>query len=159
MHIYSRYDPPPQPRLIFTEPTRTKQAFANEVDINQIVARAINTGDTTVLSTTQRAEYYDASSYGDYTQALEMIQQIDDDFYSLPSDKREHFGNNPDAYVAFLSDPRNAPQAVKLGLLEGGEKPKPKVSDSGPSKPAVAPSETSGAPKVDADNRGGTVPS
>lgn len=148
--IYSRFDRPAKPGLSGFSKTRTQQHFKDETDINKIIARAINTGDTTVFTTTQRAQYYDASSFESYQDSLNYIADIEDDFYSLPSKIRKEFGNSPEAYVAFMSNPANISKAVELGLLEGGEKVKPEVSHSGPSDPAGAPSETpAAAPQPD----------
>lgn len=141
--IYSRFKKPPSEGLSEFSPTRTQQHFKDETDINKIIQRAINTGDTTVFTTTQRAQYYDVSSFDGYQEALNRIADVEDDFYSLPSKVRKEFDNDPDKYVAFMADPANVARAVELGLLEGGEKAETTVSPSGPSDPAGAPPEAS----------------
>lgn len=140
--IYTRYSPPAAAGLTCSQPTRTQQHLKDEVDINLIVKRAIATNNKALFTPSQRAEFYDCTSFHDYQDALDRVAEIDDDFYSLPSAIRKEFGNDPDTYVAFMSDPRNYQKAVELGLLEGGEKVKPPVSTSGPLNPAGAPSET-----------------
>ena len=142
--IYSRFNTPVIPGLSCTDKTRTQQHFRNECDINMIVQRAINTGNTQVFTTTQRAQYYDCSAYSDYQSALEMLDNVADDFYSLPSRIRKEFGNDPDKYVSFMSDPRNAAKAVELGLLEGSGETQPAKPASKPEQPAAA---TETAPK------------
>lgn len=140
--IYSRYDVPVCEGVVFTEPTRTQQQFKDETDINKIVARAIQTGDATVFTTAERGSYYDSSTFTDYRDALQIISDIDDDFFSLPSSVRRHFDDDPDAYVAFMADPNNYEQAVELGLLEGSGEPPAASPSSAPEQPPAGPSET-----------------
>ncbi|ENR6342793.1 hypothetical protein AB1H01_003806 [Escherichia coli] len=82
--FHTRYDPPPSPGIEFTEPTMTQQHFRDECDINKIVERAIRTGDTTVFTSAQRGEFYDASAITDYVDAMALIDDVNDDFNSLP---------------------------------------------------------------------------
>lgn len=140
--IYSRYDVPVCEGVVFTEPTRTQQHFKDETDINKIVARAIQTGDATVFTTAERGSYYDTSTFSDYQDALQIIADIDEDFFSLPSSLRRQFNDDPDAYVAFMADPRNVDKAVELGLLEGSGKPPAATPSSAPEQPPAGPSET-----------------
>lgn len=147
--IYSRYKPPLRPGILFTEPTRTQQHFKNETDINQIVKRAIATGNQAIFTPTQRAQFYDCTAYQDFQSALDMLGDVEDDFSSLPSAVRKQFGNDVERYVAFMSDPRNIDKAIELGLLEGGEKSPAPAGASGPSSPAGAPSETSKTPVLE----------
>lgn len=147
--IYSRFDRPKKDGVVFTEKTRTQQHFAKEVDINEIVKHAINTGDVSVLTPQQRGEYYDCTAFEDYQQALEFVAAVEEDFYSLPSDVRQHFKHDPDAYVEFMSDPRNVAKAVELGLLQGSGDKTPPAAPQAPEQPPAGPSETS-LPQSDA---------
>ncbi|EEF0418421.1 hypothetical protein O3E70_000190 [Salmonella enterica] len=141
--IYSRYDRPKCDGVTFNMPTLTQQHFARECDINDIVKRAINTGDATIFTTQQRAAYYDCTIYEDYQQALERIADIEDDFASLPASVRKEFGNDPDAYVAFMTDPKNVDKAIELGLLEGSGKTQEAPPPSAPEQPAAGAGEAS----------------
>lgn len=147
--IYSRYDVPVCEGVVFTEPTRTQQHFKDETDINKIVARAIQTGDATVFTAAERGSYYDCSTFSDYQDALQVIADIDEDFFSLPSSLRRHFNDDPDAYVAFMADPQNYDKAVELGLLEGSGEPPAATPSSAPEQPPAGPSETK-EPRSDA---------
>ncbi|EDR7338959.1 TPA_asm: hypothetical protein GBY79_00130 [Salmonella enterica subsp. salamae] len=150
--IYSRYDRPKRDGVTFNMPTLTQQHFARECDINEIIKRAITTGDTAIFTPQQRAAYYDCTIYEDYQQALERIADIEDDFASLPSHVRKEFGNDPDAYVAFMTDPANFEKAVKLGLLEGVKTSSEKTQEAPP--PSVSEPPAAGAPegsKTDSD--------
>ncbi|EOZ9388824.1 hypothetical protein ACQYE5_000693 [Enterobacter cancerogenus] len=147
--IYSRYNVPQHAGVLFELPTRTQQHFADEVDINQIVARAISTGNHALFTPQQRQEFYDATFFTDYMDALSVLDDVRDDFSSLPSSVRKEFGHDPDKYVAFMSNPQNMHKAVEMGLLQGVEKPKPPVSVSGTSDPSGDPPEAV-LPKSDA---------
>ncbi|MBT1846966.1 hypothetical protein [Enterobacter ludwigii] len=140
--IFSRYNPPPSEGLSGFEPTRTQQHFKDEVNINNIVKRAIATRDNSVFTPAQRAQYYDTTAFSDYQSALDMLSGVEDDFMSLPSSVRQQFGHNPETYVEFMSNPANLQKAIELGLLQGGEKTTATPPPSGPSSPAGAPSET-----------------
>lgn len=140
--IYSRFDRPKKDGITFTEKTRTQQHFAKEVDINEIVKRAINTGDVTVLTPQQRGEYYDCTAFEDYQQALEYVAAVEEDFFTLPSAVRKEFGNDPDAYVQFMSEPKNFAKAVELGLLQGSGDKTPPAAPVAPEQPPAGPSET-----------------
>lgn len=132
--FHTRYDPPPSPGIVFTEPSKTQQHFRDECDINKVVQRALHTGDMTIFTTQQRGEFYDASVVSDYSDAMAMINDVHDDFKSLPSEIRAQFGNDVSKYVAWMSDPANWEAAVELGLLETAE-----PSKGSPSEESVVP--------------------
>lgn len=136
--IYSRYNPPLRPGLICSQPTRAQQHFKYETDINRIVQRAIATRDDSIFTPTQRAQFYDCSIYSDYQSALETLADVEDDFSTLPSAVRKQFGNDPDKYVQFMSNPNNLAKAIELGLLEGSGKTQEATPPSAPEQPAVA---------------------
>lgn len=152
--FHTRYNPPPSPGIVFEEPTMTQQHFRDECDINKIVERAIRTGDTTVFTSAQRAEFYDASAITDYVDAMALIDDVNDDFNSLPSTIRSMFGNNVKQYVEWMSNPQNWSKARELGLLSGGEvsATEPKVRESEPAP--ASPRERSGADVNNSANAG-----
>ncbi|EGA3806839.1 hypothetical protein ACKW8P_002928 [Escherichia coli] len=152
--FHTRYNPPPSPGIEFTEPTMTQQHFRDECDVNKIVERAIRTGDTTVFTSAQRGEFYDASAITDYVDAMALIDDVNDDFNSLPSTIRSMFGNNVKQYVEWMSDPQNWSKARELGLLSGGEvsATEPKVRESEPAP--ASPRERSGADVNNSANAG-----
>ncbi|MGL5408551.1 MAG: hypothetical protein ACRDAP_07530, partial [Shewanella sp.] len=120
--IYSRYNRPAAAGLVFSEPSHTQQQYAQECDINQIVARAMRGGDVTVFSNAERGEYYDTTTAGDFTYAMQLMTEVRSDFESLPSNIRANFANDLETYVRFMSDPRNAQAQFDLGLIEAAEK-------------------------------------
>lgn len=154
LKFHTRYNPPPSPGVDFVEPTLTQQHFRDECDVNRIVERAIRTGDTTVFTSAQRAEFYDASVVTDYADAMAMIDDVNDDFNSLPSATRAMFGNSVSQYVEWMCNPLNWDKARELGLLSGGEVPAtgPKVRESEPAP--ASPRERSGADVNNSANAG-----
>lgn len=143
--IHSRYDVPASDGITFNEPTLTQQQFKDEVNINNIVNRAMQTGDVSVFTPTQRAEFIDNSVYEDYQSALDTLQTVEDDFYSLPAVVRKEFDNDPDKYVAFISDPDSYDRAVELGLLQGSGDEQTHASVKEPEQPPA------GSPKANVE--------
>ncbi|AXH73466.1 MAG: internal scaffolding protein [Microviridae sp.] len=97
------------------EETMTKQAFAEECDINTIVRRFGLTG--------QLPENVRAPTYGDFTEipnfhaAMNSIVMAREAFDKMPADIRYRFANDPGRFVDFCSDDRNRAEAEKLGLV------------------------------------------
>lgn len=114
MEFYSRYYPAPQIGLIFDEPSMTQQQFADECDINNILAKFVKTG---FLDNIGPGVYADVSASGDYMEALDTIRRADEEFSALPSHIRKEFENNPANFLAFCSDPGNHDRAVEIGLI------------------------------------------
>lgn len=121
------------------EKTLTQQNFAADVDVNNIVARAIKTGFLAdpAMTAVREAIFADVSEVGDYAACLNRISAAQDAFMSLPADLRASFGNDPAQLLAFLADPANNEKAMELGLKV--RPPAPVMPNNGPndSKPAV----------------------
>ncbi|WNK13751.1 MAG: internal scaffolding protein [Microvirus sp.] len=87
----------------------------DEVDINTIVRRFGLTGE---LPSDVRAPVYgDFTVVNDYQTALNAVLSAQAAFMEMPASVRERFGNDPQAFVEFCSDPVNGVEARKLGLL------------------------------------------
>lgn len=109
------------------EKTLTQQHFAEEVDINNIVSRALKTGllgDPMSIGTRQ-AIFTDVASIGDYQSNLNKIIAAQNAFMELPADLRSRFNNDPANLLAFLSDVNNKDEAIKLGLIVDDKVVKP----------------------------------
>lgn len=141
--IYSRYKVPEVSGIVFDDPTLAQQQFKDEVNINTIIARAMQTGDMSAFTPNDRAQFIDASVYDDYQSALDTLQTVEEDFYSLPADLRKEFDNDADKYVEFMSDDANHAKAVELGLLQGSGDEQTPASVTATEQPAVAPPEAS----------------
>jgi len=92
-----------------------QQNFAEECDINTIVARFGLTGSlpTNVAAPT----YGDFTGVSDYQSALAVISAADDSFYSMPAEIRSRFNNNPAKFVDFCSDVSNLEEMKSMGLV------------------------------------------
>lgn len=120
------------------EVSMTKQSFAEECDINSIMARYEKTG--LLPQGSRMFEFGDAISEYSYQESMNAVIEADRLFSELPSRIRERFGNDPAQLFAFLDDRNNLDEAIKLGLVDP---PKPKaeplevrvVPDPTPPKP------------------------
>ena len=116
--------------------SRTKQSFKEECDINKIVDRAAKAGVLQdVLRLPDPANYLDVSSAPDFLSAQNLIIKARSQFDALPAKVRNRFQNDPSAFLAFASDPKNKEGMRELGLLKE-EQPKP-VKESTDPKPAA----------------------
>lgn len=101
----------------------TQQQFTEDANINTIARRF----GLDKLSQLPPAPV-DPSHYGDLTNVptlrdlLEIGRDAKEKFLALPSKLRERFNNDPSKLWAFVNDPENAEEAVRLGLLK--ERPK-----------------------------------
>lgn len=121
----------------FRTPSRTKQSFKAESDINSIVAKYQRTGLVTNISG-KKPFYGDVSSVPDYQDALALVAHAQDQFSKLPAKLRERLGNDPEGLVRYLSDESNWDDAVKLGLMLKKEPLAPPVPPVAPPVPPVA---------------------
>lgn len=119
------------------ENVRTKQAFKDEVNINNIIARYKLTGNLPDSARAALAKFGDFSNVPDYQSALNTVMVAQEVFSNMPSALRNRFDNDPGEMLAFLNDSRNRDEAIKLGMIDppsspeavsppiGGEEPPP----------------------------------
>jgi len=115
-------------------PSLTRQEFADECDINRILASYQRTG-----ALNHFAKY--SASYGDFTacdlqEAQNLLIRARQLFDELPSAVKREV-STPEGFLAFVQDPANAEKMKALGLT----KPVPGVDPA----PAPAPSPSEGA--------------
>lgn len=96
-------------------PSKTDQSQKQDCDVNYIVAKYRKTGQITHLAK-RRGYYADVSTIPDLTEALSIVSTASDAFNALPSQLRKRFGNDPQEMIAFLQDPSNLEESIKLGL-------------------------------------------
>lgn len=101
--------------LEFKQPSRAKQEFAAECDINTIMAKYQKTGVVSHVARFQ-GNYEDVTGAVDYQTAHNIVLQAQDAFMSLPSSMRARFENDPGAFLAFVNDPANKEKLYDLGL-------------------------------------------
>lgn len=94
---------------------RTKVNHANECDINQIMKKFQKTGvlPETIKKNPQYGNFAEAHTY---QEAQNIVILAQEQFQGLPSAVRERFGNDPQNFLAYASNPQNAQGMVDLGL-------------------------------------------
>jgi phage internal scaffolding protein len=102
-------------RFVFTSPSRTKQSFRDECDINNILRQFNVTGQLPVNGF--QPQYGDFSGVTDYQSALNAVMAAQDSFLQLPAKVRAKFDNDPALFVQFASDEANKDEMKALGLL------------------------------------------
>lgn len=113
--------------LVMTQPSLAQQQFKDETDINTIARKFGLTGN---LPTPVRLPTFgDFTDVSDFQSALHAIQSAQASFDAMPSAVRERFRNDPQAFVAFCSDSRNADELRSLGLANNVPPVVPKPPD------------------------------
>ena len=115
------------------DPSLAQQNSRDECDINVIMERF---GRGAELPQNFRPpQYADFVGVSDYHSALNAVAAAAESFDAMPATLRSRFANDPSQLMAFLDDPENRQEAVKLGLL-----PKPSPIVSAASSAAIDPS-------------------
>lgn len=122
--------------VVVCGPSRTKQSFKDQVNINRILARYRKSGMVDHLNR-MTPFYGDVSGLVDYQEALHVVKRAEELFGGMSSDVRNRFDNDPMAMVRFLQDPKNLDEAVKLGMVvkRPDKAVEPKTPPSGGSDP------------------------
>lgn len=121
----------------FTQPTRAKQAHKAECDINTILKGYQKTGLVTHLAK-HGGRYADLPSNPDYQEAQNTLIAVQEAFNSLPSSVRKRFANDPAGFLAYVQDPANAEDLVKMGLATRST-PAEQMEPASPAPPAQEP--------------------
>lgn len=133
-------------RKRFKLPSRAKQSFKDECDINVIMAKYKERGIVTHV-TRYNGHYGDLPNEVDYHTNLQSVMDADEAFKSLPAKLRARFHNDPAEFVGFILNPENQSEIDKLGL---GQKPAnnnlpgnipPPAPEPDPPPPAPPPAE------------------
>lgn len=129
MKFYTRFNTPPKVVLSCPEPTLTQQHFAEDANINTIMAKYHATGYLTdpTLKVSRQPLFDDFTSAPDYVQSQCVIAEANQLFAQLPSLIRKRFNNEPVELLAFLAKEENIDEARRLGLVT--PLPLPVVSD------------------------------
>lgn len=100
-----------------TEPSRTQQQFKEGCDVNKIVAKYKTTGQWQHL-TGKEGVFADVTKITDYETCMNKVLRANSAFEALPSNIRLRFQNDPAQLLAFMQDPKNHEEGIKLGLYE-----------------------------------------
>lgn len=124
--VHTSFDRPGRQQLTFTGPGRTKQSFKDECDINIIMARYEQSGVLEHINQ-NGPRYLDVSAF-DYQDAMLTVAAANSLFEELPARLRDKFGNDPAQLLAFVHDPKNLDESVKMGFIDPTKLPPPKES-------------------------------
>lgn len=98
----------------YTKPGKsmTEQHHARACDINAIMAKYVKTG---VLEHVSKYEptYADVSQL-DFKQAMDTVCRVESEFHELPAFVREHYENDPTAYIEAISTPEGLRELKNL---------------------------------------------
>ncbi len=109
-------DPSVPVRLTCDDPSRTKQSFTEECNINNIMSRFEKTKVVEHLNQHQ-GNYGDFTHSTDYHASLLAVMHAQDSFNSLPSQLRAKFNNDPGTFLDFVDNPENIDELREMGLL------------------------------------------
>jgi len=116
-------------------PTKAKQSFKDEADINIIMGKYVQTGHIVDPSIPRNRKPF----YGDFSNVTGIyeskcrIAKAEEEFMLLPSKIRDKFENNLENLVAFLADAKNDAEAVEMGLK------RPSLKATAPEAPQTQP--------------------
>lgn len=100
-----------------------EQSHKAEVDINQIIKRHAGRADLIAATGHVQGLVFDENPTNDFQEMMNMMIQGKESFLSLPSEVRNHFGNNPAKFMDFVRDPSNSEQLINWGLQQPPEPP------------------------------------
>lgn len=115
--------------IVFEEPSLTDQSQYKDTDINNIVKRYQVTGllDSPGSVSFETLQYGDATLLPDYQTALDLVNNVQEEFSSMPSEIREKFGHDPMQLLEALQDPTKKTMLQDIGLLSRDDSPSLKV--------------------------------
>lgn len=118
---------------IFEDESLTQQQFAEDCDLNVLAYRFGLSGKPLPVEAIDPSYYGDLSDVPDLRTALDLVNDAKNKFLELPSKLRNRFDNSPAKLWAFVNDPENADEAVRLGLLARfqDETPPPEPAEPG----------------------------
>lgn len=136
----------PRVQVDFTDAEQlTDQTHADELDINTVMRRWAN--GTEPIINAQIPKYGDFSNVDDYLVARLNVAEVQDSFDKLPHAVRAKFNFEPHELLAFVDNPDNYDEAIRLGLLE----PNPALKADLDPTPAPPPSGDGESPTADGD--------
>jgi len=115
----------------------TRQEFAEEADINSIMARYDKVGVWPLPPNDAVPQYLDVTNVPDLMTAMQVMEDAQRAFMTLPATVRREFDNDPVQFVAFAEDPDNLAQMREWKLAPPAPPPDPTAGlvDGMPSSP------------------------
>ena len=104
------------------------QSAEEESNINTIVRRFGVTGE--LPGDYSMPQSGDFTNIPDFHTAMNLVRQAQEEFVKVPAEVRARFGNDPQAFMAFVEDDANRDEAKRLGLLRPDPVPVTPISVS-----------------------------
>lgn len=101
----------------------TIQSDYESTDINKMLERFGQTGTMPVLDRVPLQS--DFTDITDFKTAMDHVIQAQAIFDELPAKTRARFGNDPQEFLEFTSDPNNRDEMERMGLLKPRPEPTP----------------------------------
>lgn len=98
------------------DPSLAIQSAEEESNINTIVRRFGLTGE--LPNDVKMPQSGDFTNLPDFHTAINIVRKAQQEFLRVPAELRARFGNDPQAFMAFVEDESNRPEALRLGLLK-----------------------------------------
>lgn len=115
--------------------SRTQQAPARGLDINEIARRFGMSDFSQLPAFDSPALYGDASNFPTtYEEAYQLLERSHNTFMTLPATVREKFHNNYREFVPWIQDEKNWPEAAELKLLSSKYAAKPATASQTPAQ-------------------------
>ncbi len=92
---------------------KTKQSFAKECDINNIMSRYEKTGAMSHL-TKYEGRYGDYATSMDLHEYMQEMGKTQDMFDDLPKEIKREFGQDPGKFIDFVQNPENSGRLAEL---------------------------------------------
>lgn len=100
-------------------PSMTKQDFKDQCDINNILKAFKLTGQVNHISSkAAQGAFLDLPDQMDFQAAIGLVERAEASFMALPAAIRDRFGSRPADFLAFVANPANADELVRLGIRE-----------------------------------------
>lgn len=138
------YGPKLRANTVNDNPSMVKSEFQKEADINFIIGKFRKTGMVSHLS--QHKGDYGTFDTIDFHEAMLTVTAAQEMFETVPADVRKRFGNDPGAFLDFVTDAKNLAEMRELGLAprdDSAMNPSPKSDLKDPITPPAAAGETS----------------
>lgn len=123
MAFFTRFKRPENPAIDFSNCEKLVAVeFAQEADINFLLARYKNTGSLytaeDLIKAKRRPQFGDFTGIPDYQDSLDKMREAFSMFGDLPLAVRQRFSDDPVKLLDFLQDKNNFDEAVRLGLVD-----------------------------------------
>ena len=99
----------------FQLPSRTKQSFKDECQIDRILAKYVKTGILEHVNKHQ-ASYGEVSGQT-FHEAMNTVIEAQAMFMDLPATIRDRFANDPGNFLDFVANPANSEEMQEMGLI------------------------------------------